>query len=49
MRSDSPPHMAPTRRREQLKMIEDQLLAESTLADLKRAAAREAAGGKTAP
>jgi hypothetical protein len=49
VRSDSPPHMAPTRRREQLKMIEDQLLAESTLADLKRAAAREAAGGKTAP
>jgi len=49
VRSDSPPRMAPTRRREQLKMIEDQLLAESTLADLKRAAAREAAGGKTAP
>ena len=49
VRSDAPPRMAPTRRREQLKMIEDQLLAESTLADLKRAAAREAAGGKTAP
>lgn len=49
VQSDSPPRMAPTRRREQLKMIEDQLLAESTLADLKRAAAREAAGGKTAP
>jgi hypothetical protein len=49
VRSDTPPRMAPTRRREQLKMIEDQLLAESTLADLKRAAAREAAGGKTAP
>ncbi|WP_374523990.1 hypothetical protein [Sphingopyxis sp.] len=48
VRSDSPPRMAPTRRREQLKMIEDQLLAESTLADLKRAAAREAAGGKSA-
>ena len=46
VRSDTPPRMAPTRRREQLKMIEDQLLAESTLADLKRAAAAEAAGGK---
>ncbi|MDK2761703.1 MAG: hypothetical protein KYX64_10160 [Sphingopyxis sp.] len=46
VRSDTPPRMAPTRRREQLKMIEDQLLAESTLADLKRAAAVEAAGGK---
>ena len=46
IRSDTPPRMAPTRRREQLKMIEDQLLAESTLADLKRAAALEAAGGK---
>ena len=40
--------MAPTRRREQLKMIEDQLLAESTLADLKKAAAREAKEGKPA-
>ncbi|WP_257544180.1 hypothetical protein [Sphingopyxis sp. DBS4] len=49
VRSDSPPRMAPTRRREQLKMIEDQLLAESTLADLKRAAAREAKEGRTAP
>lgn len=48
VRTDAPPHMAPTRRREQLKLIEDQLLAESTLADLKRAAAREAAGGKSA-
>ncbi|APW74176.1 MAG: hypothetical protein ABS88_15750 [Sphingopyxis sp. SCN 67-31] len=47
VRSDALPHMAPTRRREQLKMIEDQLLTESTLADLKRQAAREAAGGKT--
>lgn len=47
IRSDIPPRMAPTRRREQLKMIEDQLLAESTLADLKRAAAAEAAGGKS--
>ncbi|AJA09850.1 hypothetical protein SKP52_14840 [Sphingopyxis fribergensis] len=47
IRSDTPPRMAPTRRREQLKMIEDQLLAESTLADLKRAAAVEAAGGKS--
>ena len=46
IRSDAAPRMAPTRRREQLKMIEDQLLAESTLADLKRAAAAEAAGGK---
>ena len=45
VRSDVAPRMAPTRRREQLKMIEDQLLAESTLADLKRAAALEAAGG----
>ncbi|SBV32023.1 conserved exported protein of unknown function [uncultured Sphingopyxis sp.] len=45
VRSDVTPRMAPTRRREQLKMIEDQLLAESTLADLKRAAAIEAAGG----
>lgn len=47
IRSDTPPRMAPTRRREQLKMIEDQLLAESTLADLKRAAAAEAAGSKS--
>ncbi|KGB52437.1 hypothetical protein FG91_03555 [Sphingopyxis sp. LC81] len=47
IRSDVAPRMAPTRRREQLKMIEDQLLAESTLADLKRAAAAEAAGGKS--
>jgi hypothetical protein len=47
VRSDVTPRMAPTRRREQLKMIEDQLLAESTLADLKRAAAAEAAGGKS--
>ena len=47
IRSDVTPRMAPTRRREQLKMIEDQLLAESTLADLKRAAAAEAAGGKS--
>ena len=46
IRSDVTPRMAPTRRREQLKMVEDQLLAESTLADLKRAAAAEAAGGK---
>lgn len=48
VRTDSPPRLAPTRRREQLKMIEDQLLAESTLADLKRAAAREAKEGKSA-
>lgn len=46
VRSDAAPRLAPTRRREQLKMIEDQLLAESTLADLKRAAAREAMGGQ---
>ena len=48
VRSDALPRMAPTRRREQLKMIEDQLLAESTLADLKREAAIEAAEGKPA-
>jgi hypothetical protein len=48
VRSDALPQMAPTRRREQLKMIEDQLLAESTLADLKREAAIEAAGGRPA-
>ena len=48
VRSDVAPRMAPTRRREQLKMIEDQLLAESTLADLKKAAAREAKEGKPA-
>ncbi|MBL9071439.1 MAG: hypothetical protein JNM03_15760 [Sphingopyxis sp.] len=48
VRTDSAPRLAPTRRREQLKMIEDQLLAESTLADLKRAAAREAKEGKSA-
>ena len=46
VQSDTPPRMAPTRRREQLKMIEDQLLAESTLADIKRAAATEAGGNK---
>lgn len=46
VRSDVAPRMAPTRRREQLKMIEDQLLAESTLADLKRAAAAEAGDSK---
>ena len=46
VQSDTPPRMAPTRRREQLKMIEDQLLAESTLADLKRAAAAEAGDSK---
>lgn len=36
---------APPRRREQLSMIEGQLLAESTLRDLKQAAAREAKEG----
>ncbi len=46
VQSDVAPRMAPTRRREQLKMIEDQLLAESTLADLKRAAAAEAGDSK---
>lgn len=47
VRNDSAPRMTPTRRREQLKMIEDQLLADSTLAELKRAAAAEAKGGKS--
>jgi hypothetical protein len=46
VRSDTAPRMAPTRRREQLKMIEDQLLSESTLAALKRGAAAEAVGGR---
>jgi hypothetical protein len=46
VRSDAAAPLTPTRRREQLRMIEDQLLAESTLTELKRAAAREAAGGK---
>ena len=40
--SDAAPSMVQTRRREQLRMIEDQLLAKSTLAELKAAAAREA-------
>jgi hypothetical protein len=48
VRSDAAPRMTPTRRREQLKMIEDQLLADSTLADLKKAAAREAREGRSA-
>lgn len=48
VRSDTAPRMAPTRRQEQLRMIEDQLLAESTLADLQRAAAREAGEGRAA-
>lgn len=47
VQSDVAPRMAPTRRREQLKMIEDQLLSEATLADLKRAAAAEAGDSKT--
>ncbi|WP_260582580.1 hypothetical protein [Sphingopyxis sp. PET50] len=42
VQADTVPRMAPTRRREQLRMIEDQLLAESTLAEIKRAAAIEA-------
>lgn len=46
VQSDVAPRMAPTRRREQLKMIEDQLLSEATLADLKRAAAVEAGDKK---
>lgn len=46
VRSDAAPRMAPTRRREQLKMIEDQLLSERTLAELKRSAAAEASGGQ---
>ena len=46
VRSDSEPAMKPARRREQIRMIEDQLLAESTLADLKRAAAAEAEESK---
>lgn len=46
VQSDVAPRMAPTRRREQLKMIEDQLLSEATLADLKRAAAAEAGDSK---
>src|SRR3546814_16545684 len=46
VRSDVTPRMAPTRRREQLKMIEDQLLAESTLAALKRAAVLDAENGR---
>lgn len=48
VRSDVGPRMVPTRRREQLKMIEDQLLADSTLADLRRSAAREAGQGRGA-
>jgi hypothetical protein len=44
VRSDAAPRMTPTRRREQLRMIEDQLLADSTLDELKRAAAREGKG-----
>jgi hypothetical protein len=43
--SDAAPSMVQTRRREQLRMIEDQLLAKSTLAELKAAAAREAVEG----
>lgn len=43
--SDASPSMVQTRRREQLRMIEDQLLAKTTLAELKAAAAREAKEG----
>ncbi len=49
IRSDVTPRMVPTRRREQLTMLEDQLLADSTLAELKRAAALEAAEGAPTP
>ncbi|MGV1682269.1 hypothetical protein [Sphingopyxis sp. NJF-3] len=46
IRSDTAPRMAPSRRHEQLRMIEDQLLSDSTLAALKRGAAAEAGGGR---
>lgn len=42
--SDAVPSMIQTRRREQLRMLEDQLLAKSTLAELKAAAEQEAKG-----
>jgi len=46
VRSDTAARMVPTRRHEQMRMIEDQLLSDSTLAELKRSAAAEAAGGR---
>lgn len=46
--SDASPSMVETRRREQLRMIEAQLLAKSTLAELKAAAEREAKEGAAA-
>ncbi len=46
IRSDTQPLLAPSRRQEQLRLIEDQLLSDSTLAALKRGAAAEAAGGR---
>lgn len=49
VQSDASPQMVQTRRREQLRMIEDQLLAKSTLAELKAAAAREAKEGPATP
>lgn len=48
VQSDASPQMVQTRRREQLRMIEDQLLAKSTLAELKAAAVREAEEGASA-
>jgi len=44
VRTDAAPRLAPSRRQEQLRLIEDQLLSDSTLAALKRGAAAEAAG-----
>jgi hypothetical protein len=46
--SDAAPSMIQTRRREQLRMLEDQLLAKSTLAELKAAAEQEAKGASDA-
>lgn len=46
--SDAVPSMIQTRRREQLRMLEDQLLAKSTLAELKAAAEQEAKGASDA-
>lgn len=45
--SDASPQMIQSRRREQLRMIEDQLLAKSTLAQLRAEAAREAEEGNS--
>ncbi|SKB50547.1 hypothetical protein [Sphingopyxis flava] len=46
VRADTSPRLAHSRRQEQLRLIEDQLLSDSTLAALKRGAAAEAAGGR---